>query len=145
MKKSFNRNQSGFTLIELMVVVAIIGILAAIALPSYQEHQRRAKAVEATSILSEMRLRMEQFFQDNRTYVGGPCVAPIGSNTKFFDFGCGAVTATIYSLTATGKNAGDDMSAYTYSIDETNNKASSFRPASAGVAGCWVYTPTGTC
>ena len=67
--------QKGFTLIELMIVVAIIGILATIALPAYSNYVRSGKATEATSTLASARVQMEQHFQDNRTYVGGPCPA----------------------------------------------------------------------
>ena len=57
----------GFTLIELMIAVAIIAILAAIAIPSYSEYVRRGRITEAISALSGMRVKMEQYFQDNRT------------------------------------------------------------------------------
>ena len=54
----------GFTLIELMITVAIIAILAAVALPAYSTYVTRARITDAVKGLSEMRLKMEQYFQD---------------------------------------------------------------------------------
>jgi type IV pilus assembly protein PilE len=129
--------QKGFTLIELMIVIAIIGILASIALPSYQNYIRRARATDAVSTLADMRIRIEQFFQDNRTYVGGPCAAPNGANTQFFGFSCSAgPAATTYTLQAQGIG---DMAAYSYTINQANTKSSSFNAA------CWSLSPSGSC
>ena len=69
------RRTRGFTAIELMVVVAIVGILAAIALPSYFAYVQRGKVSEVTSILGDGRVAAEQFFNDNLTYVGFACPA----------------------------------------------------------------------
>ena len=96
------KRESGFTLIEIMIVVVIIGIIAAIAIPSYQDYVRRAQITEATNGLSDLRVRMEQFFQDNRTYptacVLPPAVPgatqlllPTGQN---FAFSCPTLTLT---------------------------------------------------
>ncbi len=139
----------GFTLIELMVVVAIVGILAAIALPSYADYVRRSKIIEATSELSDMRTRYEQFFLDNRTYAGGcaviqPVVAPLA---KSFTVDCTTVaeTATTYTGTATGK-ASEGMNGYVYTIDQTNAKVTtSTGPWGKSSAVCWVTRKDGSC
>jgi prepilin-type N-terminal cleavage/methylation domain-containing protein len=66
--------QRGFTLIEVMIVVAIVAILAAIAIPSYRDYILRGRITDATNGLSTIRSDMERYFQDNRTYaaVAGP-------------------------------------------------------------------------
>ena len=65
-------NFGGFTLIEVMITVAVIAILAAVALPSYIEYVTRSRLVEAKTNLSDMRTRLEQYFLDNRAYPSGP-------------------------------------------------------------------------
>lgn len=136
--------QKGFTLLELMMVVAIIGILASIAVPSYTDYINRARATEATSVLADMRIRMEQYFQDNRTYANGPCAAPAGTTTTFFAFDCNGVAAaaltTSYTLKASGAGA---MAGYTYTVDEANTK-SSVTPSGGGGA-CWAVGKAQTC
>ena len=62
------RATGGFTLIEVMIVVAIVAILAALAMPLYIDYIRRGRIPEATSNLSSQQVKMEQWFQDNQTY-----------------------------------------------------------------------------
>lgn len=71
MRKNANR-QSGFTLVELMIVVVVIGVLAAIALPSYQNSVRKSRRSDAHSLLMEVANRQEQFFSNNNTYTDDP-------------------------------------------------------------------------
>ncbi|MEP6940493.1 MAG: type IV pilin protein, partial [Rudaea sp.] len=104
MRSSLPRN-SGFTLIELMVVVAIVAILAAIALPSYRDYVIRGNLVEGTQQLAAQRAKMEQYYQDARTYATSgaytsPCAAmPTAPN---WTFSCGGTqTAAAYTITAT--------------------------------------------
>jgi type IV pilus assembly protein PilE len=73
------RAQKGFTLIELMIVIAIVGILAAVAIPIYTDNVRRGKLPEAFTRLSVYATRMEQYYQDNRNYGSG--VACASNNT----------------------------------------------------------------
>ncbi|MFZ2541190.1 MAG: type IV pilin protein [Gallionella sp.] len=138
----------GFTLVELMIVVAIIGILASVAVPSYNNYVIRGKLVDASSQLSDGRVKLEQFFQDFRAYDnsnGG--TPPCPAQTKYFTFSCNAPTATTYTLTATNKSnqglgtAGD----YTYTIDETNSRATTKFAGAAVAASCWFMKQGDSC
>src|SRR4029079_5758281 len=74
-KPAWKRQRScGFTLVEMMITVAVLAIVASIALPSYFDYIKRSKIVEATSGLNDMRVRLEQFFADNRQYPSA-CIA----------------------------------------------------------------------
>src|ERR1700682_5659303 len=94
----------GFTLIEMMIVVGVIGILAAIAIPNYSDYVRRGKIIEATQRLSEARTKLEQWFLDNRTYVGG-CAEPpqrlggLGGHSPF-SLACATPPGLTYTMTA---------------------------------------------
>jgi type IV pilus assembly protein PilE len=142
--------QKGFTLLELLIVLGIIGILSAIAIPSYRDYIIRGKITEATSNLGDMRIKLEQFYQDNRTYVGacvGGTVAPLptGSNARAFTYSCPTLTATTFSVRALG-NASEGMSGFDYTINQANAKATaSVAPGWTLTAGCWVTKKDGSC
>ena len=76
-------NVKGFTLIELMITVAIIGILAAVAYPSYTEYVTRANRAEALRELMRIANLEEQYFMDHRVYTGDISKLGVGSNVKF--------------------------------------------------------------
>jgi type IV pilus assembly protein PilE len=137
----------GFTLIEVMITVVIVAILAAIALPSYSDYVRRGKITEAISGLAGMRVKMEQFFQDNRTYVGScsaGTVAPMPVSDNFV-FTCPTRTATSYKVVATGKASGP-MASFSYSIDENNTRVTETVPAGwTANPSCWSIRKDGSC
>ncbi len=129
----------GFTLIELMIVVAIIGFLTLVAFPSYQEYAQRGKIAEATGGLAEIRMKIEQYYADNRTYVGFTCPTP--SQAIYFTYSCGTPTAAAYTLTATG-NASKGMSDFSYTVNQANSRTST---TPWGSAGCWITKKDGSC
>lgn len=134
------KNQ-GFTLIELMIIVAVIATLAAIAIPNYTEYVRRGKAAEATSTLADTRIRLEQFFQDNRTYIG---FAGCPAQSPHFTYNCvinaGPPDPRTYTLNAVGRG---DMVNFAFSINEANQRTSTF-DGTVG-ASCWLKAKGGAC
>ncbi|HZV61848.1 MAG TPA: type IV pilin protein [Methylophilaceae bacterium] len=138
---SFNRT-NGFTLIELMVTVAIIAILAAIAMPSYNSYVTRSKIAEATSELSKWRNAVERYYQDNRNYTGVCASTSSGIDAKYFSYSCES-TAQTYTLTATGVTA-QGMSGYAYTLNHNNEKRTTQFANEASTATCWL-TKKGGC
>ena len=137
----------GFTLIELMIVVAVVAILASVALPSYSDYITRGKIPEATSALAAKRVQMEQWFQDNRTYVGAPlCAAIDTTSSKYFDFSCNPNPPGVstFVLQAVGK---ESMSGFTYAVNQSDVKTSTITASgwTGSSANCWITKKDGSC
>src|SRR6267143_4620681 len=149
----------GFTLIELMITIAIIAVLAAIALPNYTDYLRRGKIQEATSTLLSMRNKMEQYFQDNRSYTtpGAPVLAPCTANSsvpiptlKYFTITCPVLTATTYTIQADASDP--SITGLRFTINEANVHATTVTGGSpieqAGYSSnpnCWTIRKGGQC
>lgn len=142
------KEQKGFTLIEVMIVIAIIGLLAAIAIPQYNDYVTRARIPDATSGLAAKRVRLEQYFQDNRTYADAPDCADDAATSPFFDFACdGTEDADSFNLTATGKGS---MAGFAFTIDQAGARTSTVSEALeangwAGNENCWISRKGGSC
>ena len=144
----------GFTLLELMIVIVVVAILAAVALPSYTDFITRSKFAEPQGILSDLRVRMEQYYLDNRRYSstagGGTCGLPGGnsptvSNAKYFTYTCASGTNTATGVVA---EATDGIA---FTIDQNQTRATSVTGGTMSAkgytsnAGCWVRKKPSTC
>ncbi|TXH49661.1 MAG: prepilin-type N-terminal cleavage/methylation domain-containing protein [Burkholderiaceae bacterium] len=143
------KTRNGFTLIEVMIVVAILAIIAAFAVPNYQEYVMRGRLQDATATLSTKQVQLEQWFQDRRTYAnsgnpGGPCA--LDTANRNFDFTCnGTEGANAYVLTATGKGS---VAGFSFTVDQNNNRRSLAVPAGWALPApnnCWVIRKAGLC
>jgi len=146
----------GFTLLEVMIVCAIVGILAAIALPSYQDYVTRGRITEATTGLSNLRQLYEQYFLDARTYVGacaqyqnqiqGQMQTTNGTQDFLIDCGgggCGgAENVSSYTLGACGQGV---MAGFSYTVNQLGAKTSQGPGAWGAGNGCWLIRKGGAC
>ena len=133
--------QRGFTLIELMIVVAALGVLTTIAAPSYVDYIKRGRMTEAFNTLSSYTLALEQYYQDNRTYVGACTANPPTSGN--FTYGC-TLGATTYTLTATG--ATSSMNGFVFTLDQAGSRATTGAPSGwTASAACWIDRKSGPC
>ena len=131
------RTQSGFTLIELMIAVAIVAILAAIAVPAYQAYVTRANRGAAKACIAEYAQFMERYYTTNMTYVGAdtPLATPLNCANNIstaYSFTVGTLAARTYTVTATPVNA--QLSRDTQCGTLTQDQVSTRTPTTLG---CW--------
>jgi type IV pilus assembly protein PilE len=143
-----SRRHLGFTLIEVMITVAVIAILSAIALPSYRDYVLRGQLVDGTTLLSATQANMERHFQDNRTYAAvgtiyPPCdgniaaTARTNGNFVVTCAGADAPTGTTYTLRATGSGP---VNGVVYTVTQANARST----PSMGSTG-WSTPSPNTC
>jgi type IV pilus assembly protein PilE len=162
------QHKKGFTLVELMTTIAVIAILAAIALPQYNDYVTRSKFAEATGNLADLRVKMEQYYADNRRYngpvavpVAGQCGipggnAPTAADARYFTYTCASTNANPigdqqFVLTAIGV-AAQGLGGISFTVNHANAKQSVVTGgsdmANKGYAtnlGCWVRKKPSDC
>ena len=140
----------GFTLVELMIVIAIIAILTSIAVPAYNGYVLRGKIAEAAAALAATRVKMEQYYQDNRVYSAGTtpatggCIAPPTVN---FTISCTLVGTTGYTIDAAGI-ASAGTGSFGFRLDQDNNKSTTGVPSGWSTPSpnnCFVQKKGGQC
>jgi type IV pilus assembly protein PilE len=136
--------EDGFTMIELMVAVAIIAILIKIAMPYYGDYVIRSRLVDAFSALSSASSSAEQYWSNNRTYVNFNTSNGWPQNTVNFTYAMSNPSASTYTITATGISR---VSGFAFTINQDGARATSSVPTgwSGSGSSCWVNNKTGSC
>lgn len=140
----------GFTLIELMITVAIVGILAAIAYPSYQNYILRSHRSEGMALLSEAAARMERYYAQNSTYATASFkglgltsdanATGLDSPNKYYSLRLVNLAATTYNLSVVPQNAQASDKCGTLTLDSTGLRGAAGTTAdkdAATVTNCW--------
>lgn len=138
---AMQRATKGYTLIEIMISVAIIGILTAVALPAYRDYVLRARLTEAFSALAALAPAAEQLWSNTRSFATVATLLPATSA----NFAYAASNASVSSYTVSATGAGQ-AAGFVFTIDQSGNRATTAVPAgwSANLA-CWVDKRGGKC
>lgn len=144
LKKNNQNNltyQKAFTLIEVMIVVGIVAILAAVAIPNYNNFIIRGRLADMTGAMSTLRADMERYYNDNRTYTAlpapivSPCTSPPSVAGKY-TLTCNIVAATPttpQTVTITGTGAAQ-ISGFTFTISSNGAQATTAAPSGWGTS-----------
>ena len=138
------RHTKGFTLIELMIVVAIVAVLASIAYPSYQEQIAKAKRADAASALMTGAQALERYYTSNGSYLGaGGTIAAVfptqvpDNGTAYYTIAATASAANSFTLLATRAGAMADDPCGNLQLTSTGARGMVSSAAGRTVADCW--------
>jgi len=137
--------QAGFSLVELMVALAIAAVIAAFALPAYRNHALRSYLPEMSSSLQLSALRLEQYYQDHRSYLKGTDCGVTLPSSEHFAYTCASPEdGQSFLITATGLAA---MAEFSYTINHQGQTRTVLLPERWGKtpSNCWVMKPGVVC
>ena len=141
---TMNAKQSGITLLELLIVVTIVGILAAIAYPNYRDQVRRSNRSEAKIGLEQKAQAMEKCFTRSMDFTSAACAqarATVNTPGSFYSLRIDpgfATTATQYRLQAVPQGGqATDTACASFTIDETSQRAATTSASADNTADCW--------
>lgn len=129
-------DHQGFTLIEVMVAVAIVAILSAIALPMYNQYIFRSRIPAGLNALSAFQTRMEQRYQDVSNYGTGTACALADATSENFAVAC-TLTSGGQGFTATATGSGP-VAGVSYSVDEQGTRKTVTHPKGVPAQNCWT-------
>lgn len=143
----YQRTTAGFTLLEMMITVAIIGIIAAIAFPSYQNYVRKARRADAITLMLENAQFMERFYTENgrydQTLTGTPVAlaymsSPKEGGNKYYDFGLEGLDSESFTIRASPKDGQANDECGILILKSTGSKGVLDKTDSTFISRCWA-------
>jgi type IV pilus assembly protein PilE len=145
-RRAMQHKSGGFSLIEILIAVLIIGILTAVAVPAYGTYVLRTRLTEAYAGLAGFQPSAEQYWSNNRTYedVGAASLdARLPPATGNFNYALSGLSASAYTLTATGTGP---AAGFVFTLDQSGNRATTAAPTGWQLNNaCWIDRKEGTC
>jgi type IV pilus assembly protein PilE len=142
MRFAMQSPQRGFTLMEVLVTIVIVGILSAVAIPAYSSYLTRSRTAEAFTALGAAQANAEQFWSNTRSYSGYDGAAAFPAATPNFTYTLSNATPSTYTVTATGRAK---MTGFTYTIDQSGTRATTATAGWGTSTTCWVDKKGGQC
>ena len=137
------RGADGFTLIEIMITVLIVGVLSAIALPSYRDYVTRARLAQAFVALGAAQASAEQFWSNQRTFAGFDGALSFPANMGNFSYVLTAATPSTYTISAIGSGP---VAGFIYTVNQSGNRATTGVPGGWTLSAvCWSDRKDGAC
>jgi type IV pilus assembly protein PilE len=142
-RTSMKRGAHGFSLVEIMIVIVIVGILSSLALPSYLDYVTRARLSEAFTALGAAQASAEQFWSNEHTFAGFDGALSFPANTSNFSYVLTTATTSTYTIEAVGAGP---LAGFIYSVDQNGARATLGVPSGwTGNGACWTDRRDGSC